>query len=268
MSSPTSSAGKGAVRIASFNVNSVRVRLDIILGWLAAASPDVLCLQETKVTDDKFPAAAFEEAGYGAVFSGEKTYNGVAILSALPLTDVRMGFDDEGLWSTRLISAAAGGVTVVNAYAPQGSHPSSPKFSEKLEWFGLLHDWFDRNFRPADPVVWAGDFNIAPEPRDVYDPAGLAGQVGFHPDEHAVLARLRAWGFVDVFRLHEPGEAQYTFFDYRLRGGVRSGLGWRVDHIWATRPVASRSTRAWIDLAPRLLERPSDHTPIVADFDL
>lgn len=256
------------MKIASFNVNSIRARMGILTGWLAGESPDVVCLQETKVDDDHFPVGEIEDAGYSVEFSGEKSYNGVAVLSRLPLSDVGRGLNPEGLWRTRFITASVSGVTVVNTYAPQGYMPGTDKFAEKLDWYNLLYDWFNDNFTPADPVIWVGDFNIAPEPRDVYDPEGLAGSVGFHPDEHAVLERIREWGFVDVFRLHQDGDGLYTFWDYRIRGGVKSNRGWRVDHIWATAGVAERSTAAWVDVSPRLLEKPSDHTPIIAEFDI
>lgn len=260
--------GKKYMKVASFNVNSIRARLEILLGWLEREGPDLVCLQETKTTDDKFPLQEVEGAGYTAGFSGEKTYNGVAIISKTPLGEVKKGFNEEGLGSTRLIASKVRGVNVVNTYAPQGFKPGSEKFAEKLEWYVLLHDYFDRNFSPEDRIIWLGDFNIAPDPRDVYDPEGLWGQVGYHPDEHTVLDRIREWGFVDVFRLHNNDAGQYTFWDYRVRGAVKNGIGWRVDHIWATKSIAERSVSSWIDISPRLLEKPSDHTPILAEFDI
>ncbi len=254
--------------VASFNANSIRARLDIVLRWLRTNSPDILGIQETKVQDDDFPEEPIKEAGYNAVYCGQKSYNGVAIISKTPLEDVRTGFDGKGTGGTRLISGVARGVTIINTYVPQGLNPSSERFREKLDWFDMFFDYIDENFTPRDMVIWLGDFNVAPDERDLYDPELLYGQVGFHPDEHAALDRFRRWGFVDVFRLHEKGKGFYTFWDYRIRNAVKRGMGWRVDHIWATRPVAERSRRAWIDTAPRLAKRPSDHTFIAAEFDL
>jgi exodeoxyribonuclease-3 len=253
-------------KVASFNANSIRARLKIVLDWLQKESPDVLCLQETKVPDKDFPEKAFEDINYHAVFRGEKSYNGVAILSKKTAEDVRIGFDEYEPEGTRLITATINNVPIVNTYVPQGFHPLSKKFQEKLDWLRRLYDYFNEHFRPDKPLLWAGDFNVAPEAEDVYDPARLEGQVGFHPDERAALQRFRQWGLTDIFRLHQPGPGHYTFWDYRLRNAVSRNLGWRVDHIWATGPLAEKSLRAWIDIAPRLMEKPSDHTPVVAEF--
>lgn len=256
------------MKVASFNVNSIRARLKIVLDWLQKESPDVLCLQETKVTDAEFPQAAFEDIHYHAVFRGEKSYNGVAILSKIPLKNVRMGFDESGADGTRLITATVNKISIVNTYIPQGVHPLLKQFRYKLDWFQRLYDYFGRNFQPEKELLWMGDFNVAPEPIDVYDSDHLLGSIGYHPEEHAALQRFKEWGFVDVFRLHEHRAEQYTFWDYRVKNAIAGKRGWRVDHIWATRSLAKQSTRAWIDISPRLLERPSDHTFIVAEFEI
>jgi exodeoxyribonuclease-3 len=254
------------MKIASFNVNSIRARLSIVLDWLKKESPDVLCLQETKVVDAEFPQSVFEDSGYNVAFRGEKSYNGVAILSKSSIKNVQIGFDIHESEGTRLISGTVNKIPIVNAYIPQGFHPLSKQFRDKLDWFQRLFDYFDRNFRPDRPLLWLGDFNVAPEPIDVHDPKNLLGQVGYHPDEHAALKIFAEWGFVDVFRMHQPDPGQYTFWDYRVRNAVARKIGWRVDHIWATRPLAKKSINAWIDIEPRLKERPSDHTIIVAEF--
>jgi exodeoxyribonuclease-3 len=254
------------IKIATFNTNSIRARMDIILDWLRKESPDVLCLQETKVPDKDFPKDAFEAVHYHAVFRGEKSHNGVAIVSKEPAKDVMIGFDENESEGTRLIAARINNVPIVNTYVPQGFHPLSKKFEEKLDWLGRLYDYFTGHFRPDKPLLWTGDFNVAPEPADVYDPAHLEGHVGFHPDERAALQRFLQWGLVDVVRQHQPGAGQFTFWDYRLKNAVLRNLGWRVDHIWATRPLAKKSTSAWIDREPRGAERPSDHTVVVAEF--
>ncbi len=256
------------MKIASFNVNSIRARLNIVLDWLKKESPDVLCIQETKALDEIFPKKAFEEINYYSICRGEKSYNGVAILSKLPIENARIGFDEHESEGTRIITALINNIPIVNTYVPQGFSPLSDQFREKLDWLQRLLDYFKQYFRPDRPLIWTGDFNIAPEPRDVYDPEFLYGHVCFHPDEQAVLGTLRDWGLVDVFRLHHPEPGQYSFWDYQIRNAVRKNLGWRLDHIWATGSLAGKSTRAWIDIAPRLLDKPSDHTVVVAEFEI
>lgn len=262
--------GEGVImlKIATFNVNSIRTRLEKVLAWLEAESPDILCLQETKVHDDKFPAAGFVDLGYEIVFKGQKTYNGVAIASKHPLANVHYGLAD---WAdpgeARLIAADVKGISVVNTYVPHGQHPDSAKFSYKLAWIKGLRSFFDHHYSPGQPLVWAGDFNVAPEPIDIYDPARLFGRVGYHPAEHNTLAYVKEWGFSDVFRAHVKEGGNYTFWDYRIPNAVPRKLGWRIDHIWATPPLAAVSRRAWVDIGPRLQEKPSDHTYVVAEFD-
>ena len=258
------------LRIASFNANSIRNRLPIILDWMNRRECDVLCVQETKVQDHEFPADAITEAGYHCAFKGQKTFNGVAIISREELADVRVGLgktpEDE---EARVIRANVRGVTIVNTYVPQGTATDSPRFPFKLDWIRGMRDYFSRDFTPNDTIVWVGDFNVAPEPIDVYDPEGLSGSVCFHPEEHKALALVREWGFVDVFRKHHPGEPrQYSFYDYRVPNALKRKIGWRIDHIYATRPMADKSLDCWIDTEPRLMEKPSDHTFVVADFDL
>lgn len=256
------------MKVASFNVNSIRARLNIVIDWLRKEAPDVLCLQETKVTDEEFPRAAFSELQYSAVYHGEKSYNGVAILSKTPPAHLKIGFDENSSGGTRLITATINNIPIVNTYIPQGFHPLSVKFIEKLDWFRKLYGFFNDNFSPERPLLWVGDFNVAPDPIDVYDPVKLQGEIGYHPDERAALQKFREWGFVDVFRRHQPAAHNYTFYDYRIRNAIQRNIGWRVDHIWATAPLADRSQNAWIDMAPRLREKPSDHTIIAAEFEM
>jgi exodeoxyribonuclease-3 len=255
------------MKVASFNVNSLRARLTIVLQWLAEYQPDILCVQETKVQNTDFPTDAFDRTEYKYVFKGQKSYNGVAIFSRSEISNVQFGFDDEPKDQPRLIKAEINGIVIVNTYIPQGYLPESEKFEYKLNWFNRLLTLFDKNFKPTDPVLWVGDFNVAPEPMDVYDPEGLLGHVCFHPDVHKALKDVMQWGFVDVFRTHcsEPGH--YTFWDYRARNSFKRNLGWRLDHIMATEPLAKKSTACYIDKEPRLAERPSDHTPIIAEFN-
>lgn len=256
------------MKIATFNANSIRARLEIVLNWLEKEKPDALCVQETKSQDQDFPAEAFESAGWRARFYGQKSYNGVAIITREPLEGVSAGLRDgaEETEQARLITGMLGGVAIVNTYVPQGFEVGSEKFQYKLEWLARLRAWFERNFNPEQPIVWVGDFNVAPEPKDVYDPVKLAGHVCFHPDEQAALARIAEWGFVDVFRKHVPEEGKYTFWDYR-QNSFKRNIGWRIDHIMATAPMAEKSTGAYIDAEPRKLPQPSDHTFLVAEFD-
>lgn len=253
--------------VASFNVNSVRARLPVLKRWLGEARPDVVCLQETKTQDPTFPLEEITAAGYHAAYRGEKSYNGVAVLTRHSIEKVLYGFDGEGRdEGSRIITVWIKGVPFVNTYIPQGFDPASEKFRYKLEWFSRLRDFFSRRFTPDRPLLWTGDFNVAPEPNDVHDPVRLLGSIGYHPEEHRALAEVKQWGFTDVFRKHRPEPEHYTFWDYRVRDAVSKKLGWRVDHIWATAPLAERSTGSWIDVEPRLWERPSDHTPICAEF--
>jgi len=260
----------GKFTLATFNVNSVRSRLDVLLPWIARHRPDVLCLQEIKVETGKFPAEPFEQAGYNCAVFGEKSYNGVAILSREPLADVRRGLEDgrEKSEPARLIRARVRGIAVVNTYVPQGHEPDSEKFRYKLEWLARLRRFFEREYSPADPVLWCGDMNIAPTPIDIYDPKGLLGHVGFCPEVWKALGAVTAWGFEDVFRRHRPEPGWFSYYDYRARDPVKNKTGWRVDHIYCTAPLAARSTDCWIDVETRLAEKPSDHCPVVAEFEL
>jgi len=254
------------LKIASFNANGIRARQSVILKWLELYHPDILGIQETKVQDPDFPLEPFEAAGYHCSFTGQKSYNGVAILSRDKPADLRVGLGGREPEEARLITAEIGGIHVANAYVPQGQDPLSEKFKYKIAWLGRLKNFFETHFSPQDRLILLGDLNVAPEPIDVYDPENLRGSVGYHPEEHRVLKEVKDWGFEDVYRLHQPEERAYTFWDYRIPQAVKRGLGWRIDHIWATRRMAERSTNAWIDKETRLERRPSDHTFIVAEF--
>ncbi len=257
-------------KIATYNVNSIRSRLHIIIPWLEGNRPTVFCMQETKVEDERFPAADFAAIGYRVIYSGEKRYNGVAIATSDLPQQVSIGFDDNGPADRdRLICVKIADITVVNTYVPQGYSREDPRFQYKLEWFGRLRDYFQRHFSPQMPLIWCGDLNVAPEQIDVHNPKGLLGHVCFNPDVWRAFADVTAWGFVDVFRKHHPNEpGHYTFFDYRVPRAVERGLGWRVDHILATPPLAEKSINCTIDMNPRLAKRPSDHTILVAEFNL
>ena len=253
------------MKIATWNVNSLRVRLPQVIDWLGQNQPDCLCLQELKLEDALFPSAALAEAGYHAVFLGQKTYNGVAILSRLPAREVVPNippFDDD---HKRVISATIGGLRIVSAYVPNGQSVESEKYAYKLRWLEAFTDWLASELERHPQLVVAGDFNIAPEDRDVHDPAAWAGQVLCSPAERAAFGRLLDLGLKDSFRLFEQPEKSFSWWDYRLNGFKRN-LGLRIDHILVSAPLAARCRGCTIDRAPRALERPSDHAPVVADL--
>jgi len=255
------------MEIASFNANGIRARMQVLLKWLENESPDVLCIQETKVQDKDFPAQPFQEAGYHCTFRGQKSFNGVAFLTRTPPESVRIGFSEgDENEEARLITVKIHDITIVNTYVPQGQDPESEKFKYKLDWLCRLRNYFEQNFDPERPIIWVGDFNVAPEPIDVYDPEKLLGSICYHPEEHKALSHVKEWGFIDVYRKHNPMEKQFTFWDYRIPNAVKRGLGWRIDHIWATACMAEKSKKTWIDVEPRHWEKPSDHTFIVAEF--
>ncbi len=259
-----------SVKVATWNANSIRTRLSQLAEWLARVAPDVLAIQETKVQDKDFPAQVFADTGYHVVYRGQKAQGGVALATRAVAEGVSAGLNDGGpADEARLLHAVVGGIAYINTYVPQGREVASPHFQYKLEWFARLRDYVARRYAPDQPVIWLGDLNVAPEAIDVYDPKRLAGDVDFHPEARRALQAAAAWGFVDVFRQLHPGETgRYTYWDYCLPKAVEHNLGWRIDHILSTAPLAQRCTGAWIDVDARAAERPSDHTFLVAEFDL
>jgi exodeoxyribonuclease III len=254
------------MRIATWNVNSIGARLPHVLAWLGEHRPDALCLQETKTVDARFPFDALASVGYQAVVFGQPAYNGVAILSREPAVAVERGLpDDAATAPARLIAATVGGVRVVNVYVPNGAPLGSDRYSFKLAWLARLRAYLAASYTPTQPLALCGDFNVAPESRDVWDPVRLANEVLFTPAERAALQPVADWGLADTFRLHESDGGHYSWWDYRA-GSFRRNAGLRIDHLWVTAPLARACTAAHIDVEPRRLERPSDHTPVVADF--
>ena len=253
------------MKIATWNVNSLKVRLPHVLDWLAVNQPDVLCLQETKLEDVNFPLAAIEAAGYRALFSGQKTYNGVALLSRTEGTDVVNaipGFADE---QKRVLAATYGDVRIVCAYIPNGQSLDSDKYQYKLQWLEALQAWMADEIGKHPRLALLGDYNIAPEDRDVHDPKAWEGQVLVSPSERAAFVALQQLVLTDAFRLFEQADKAYSWWDYRM-AGFRRNLGLRIDHILLTPPLAACCSACWIDKAPRKLERPSDHAPVVAEL--
>lgn len=254
------------LKIATWNVNSLNVRLPHVLAWCEDASPDILALQETKLPDDRFPAAALREAGYESVYSGQKTYNGVAILSreaaADPVTDIE-GLDDP---QRRILAATIAGIRVVNLYVVNGKEVGSDKYAYKLEWLQHVRRWLQSELERFESVVVLGDFNIAPADEDVHDPDAWRDRVLCSEPERAALRKILDLGLVDTFRLFEQPQGSWSWWDYR-RAAFRRDMGLRIDLILASRALAARCHAAWIDKEPRRQERPSDHTPVVAEFD-
>lgn len=253
--------------VATFNVNSIRKRLPLILEWLNTHQPDILCLQETKVQDSEFPTEPFSKTPYHLIFRGMKAYNGVAILSREEPRNVAFGLDDgQPPDEARLISVNLRGVSIINAYVPQGFDIHSPKYTYKLEWFSRLREYFKRHFSPEDPVIWVGDMNVAPTPLDVHHPEDHEEHVCYHRAARQAYQSVVSWGFEDVFRKLHPSIRQYTFWDFRAPKAFERNLGWRLDHILATSALASRCTRADMDVRLRQCPEPSDHTVAWACF--
>jgi exodeoxyribonuclease-3 len=255
------------LRVASWNVNSLRVRLPQLVDWLGANPVDVIGLQETKLVDADFPQADIEALGYHVVRSGQKTYNGVALLSRQPLTDVRTDFDAFDDPQRRLLAATSGGIRYVNIYVPNGQAVGSDKYEYKLRWLKALRSLLQRELATHPRLVVMGDFNIAPEDRDVHDPVAWQGQVLCSEPERAALATLLALGLGDTFRIFEQPVGIYSWWDYR-QGGFRRNNGLRIDLILASRDFATACTASRVDLEPRRAERPSDHAPVIAHFGL
>jgi len=257
------------MRIASWNINSIRPRMEQLTGWLSRARPDVVCLQETKVEDEKFPASDIADAGYGFVHFGQKTYNGVAILArfGLALDDVKRGFDDDAPDAhRRMIAATVEGVRIVNVYVPNGQELAAPAYQYKLEWLRRLKDDLARHHRPEDPMIVCGDFNVAPEPIDVHNTKKWESTVLFHTDVRARLNELMSFGLVDSFRKKHPEAKEFSWWDYRM-GAYKRNWGLRIDLALVTEALMARVTDVRIDKAPRELERPSDHTPVIVEVD-
>ncbi|GIX23572.1 MULTISPECIES: exodeoxyribonuclease III [Caldimonas] len=254
------------MQLATWNVNSLAVRLPQVLDWLRQQQPDVLVLQETKLTDDKFPHAEFAQAGYCAQCFGQKTYNGVALLSKTPAQDVVRnipGFADE---QARVIAGTVGELRVIGAYVPNGQAPGTDKFDYKMQWMRALRDWVREELSRHPRLVLMGDYNIAPEDRDVYDPVAWAGQIHCTPEEREQFRQLLALGLHDAFRLFEQPPKSWSWWDYRNLA-FRKNQGLRIDHILVSEALKPRVRACTIDKTPRKNERPSDHAPVLAQLD-
>ncbi len=254
------------MKVATYNVNSLRRRLPLVLEWLQQHRPDVMCLQETKVQDSEFPIEALQSAGYHSSFRGMKSYNGVATLTLEKPERVIHGLhDDADNEDVRILQTVVKGIPIVNTYVPQGNSITSDKYVFKLMWFKHLQQYFRTHLDPQKPAIWLGDLNVAPEPIDVYHPDRRVNDVDFHIDARNAYKETVNWGFVDVFRRLHPDRVQYTYWDY-YRKAFEHNWGWRIDHILATAPLAGRCRTVDVDLAPRKAAGASDHTVVWAEF--
>lgn len=259
------------MKIATWNVNSLTVRKQQVLDWLAQSGTDILCLQELKLADEKFPLAELEAAGYRSWFAGQKTYNGVAILARknLPFDGSDIVFNIPGFEDPqrRMISVTVAGIRIISAYFPNGQAPGADKFAYKMQWLDALYVWLKQELQRYPRLALLGDYNIAPEDRDVHDPAKWIGQNLVSPDERAHFAKLLDLGFVDVFRRFEQPEKAFTWWDYRAFA-FRRNAGLRIDHILLSPALVPACASCEIDKTPRTWEQPSDHTPVVIDLEL
>ncbi len=258
------------MRIATWNVNSLNKRLPRVEEWLGYAQPDVLCMQETKVADAAFPALAFQALGYESTHCGQGQWNGVAILSRVGIEDVMAGFSDQAedeVVEARLLWATCGGVRVASLYVPNGRQVGSEHYEAKLQWLDRLQRHVEATCDPLAPMVMCGDFNVAPEDIDVWDATKLHGGTHVSPPEREAVAALERWGLVDVFRLRRPEPGIYSWWDYRA-GDFHQGRGLRIDLVLATKPLAERAGFVLIDRFARKGKLPSDHAPLLVDFDL
>lgn len=256
------------MKVATYNVNSIRRRLPIVLDWLRAHQPDVMCLQETKVQDHEFPADAIRELGYHSYFRGMKSFNGVATLTRTEperiIHGLHEGTDNE---DCRILQTVVNGIPIVNSYVPQGRNIHAESYTFKLVWFRRIQRYFEEQLDPAKPALWLGDLNVAPEPIDVYHPDKRVNDPDFHIDTRNAFKEALRWGWRDLFRERYPERVQYTYWDY-FRNAFKNNWGWRIDHILATRPFAQACRRVDVDTAPRSLPDTSDHTPVWAEFEL
>ncbi|MGB9668525.1 MAG: exodeoxyribonuclease III [Thermosulfidibacteraceae bacterium] len=253
--------------LITYNVNSVRSRFHVLDYLISRYDPHILCLQETKVADSEFPVSYFEGRGYLVYFSGEKAKSGVAIgyKGGLDVRLLGMGLFGKDL--SRLIEVEFDNLKLMNLYVPQGRSPEDEEFKRKLEFLDALIRYIESKYSKNDSLILVGDLNIAPTDIDVHDPKRLYGHVCFRDEVWDAYRRIIEWGFVDVFRMFNPDRV-YTFFDYRVKNAIGRGLGWRVDHVLVTSPLVEKVKECFVDLGARKMEKPSDHAPIVAKFDL
>ncbi|MEO6050128.1 MAG: exodeoxyribonuclease III [Pyrinomonadaceae bacterium] len=257
------------MKIATWNINSINSRIEQVAAWSIKDRPDVLCLQETKCVDARFPLAKLRSAGFEyQAFTGEKAYNGVAILSMHPIENVQINFPGEGPDAPkRMVAGTVEGVRIVNTYVPHGTALGSEKFTFKLDWLASLRNYFDQEYTPDENILLCGDLNVAPQEIDVWNPRMWANKMHFTKPEREALINVKRWGFVDVFRQFNDQPGEYSWWDH-FHHSFEKNRGLRIDHIWTSPPLAELCEDCWIDREPRGNEKPSDHAPVVADFIL
>jgi exodeoxyribonuclease III len=264
--SKSSGGASGPLKIATFNTNSIRVRMGILLDWLKKEKPDVLAVQETKVQDHEFPREPLEAAGWNVVFHGQKSYNGVAFISKKPVEKVDVGFYKKPDEQARFITCEYEGVRLFNTYIPQGFDIESDKYQYKLKYLADLRKYFEKNVPNSMPALWMGDLNVARTEIDLNNPKGNRDHPCFHIDARNALEEVLKGKWTDLFREKEKGPGHYTFWDMRQPATFERNLGWRIDLILGTPPMVERLQKIWIDTKPRGLEKPSDHTFLIAEF--
>ena len=257
------------MKVATWNINGINSRLQHVLDWCAEERPDVLCLQETKCVDSRFPFKAIRAIGYDHIEAhGEKAYNGVAIVSKHPISDLQKNFPGDAADAPRrLISGTVNGVSIVNVYVPHGTALGTEKFAFKLDWLGWLRKYLDEKSGPGDNVLLCGDLNVAPHEMDVWKPSLWRDKLHFTKPEREAIRAVKAWGFTDLFRQINDEAREFSWWDY-FRNSFERDRGLRIDHIWASQPLAERCVGCWIDKEPRGWDHPSDHAPVVAEFKL
>lgn len=262
------------IKIGTFNVNSVKSRLPILEGLLGGEeAPDILCLQETKCTNENFPVEAFHKLGYHAAFMGMKSYNGVAVISKKAPDSCSFGLGDgesegylEECERARVVCARFGRLNILNTYIPQGKEIDNPDYKYKLRFLRRVKNLLEREFKPADKVLWLGDLNVAPTDIDVTTPQNKRNHVCFHQEVKDMLEDVKAWGLTDIFRKFRPQEGEFSFWDYRVPKALERNIGWRIDHILGTEPVVKESEDSWVIRELRAMERPSDHTAVMVSL--
>ncbi len=256
-------------RIGTFNVNGIRARQDILLSWLSQSNCQVLGIQETKVQDSDFPASVYEELGFQVNYVGQKSFNGIALLSKRKPDELIDTLPGQEYLGARFMAARFGKLWVINSYVPQGRAVDDPAFQSKLKFIKAIGDYIRCHALNRQDLLWLGDINVATQDMDVHDPVKLKGQVGFHPDEQAALSEvMQSCGLKDLFREKNPGVRAYSFWDYRVPNGFKRGLGWRIDHMLATSALLERCESCWIEKELRGLPKPSDHAPVMASFKM
>ena len=257
------------MKVATWNINGINSRIRLVLEWCQREQPDVLCLQETKCVDARFPHRKFREAGFDYVeYSGEKAYNGVAIVSKFQISNFERSLpDDDESASKRFLAGDINGIRVINVYVPHGTLIGSEKFDYKLKWLSRLRKYFDKRFSSGENVLLCGDLNVAPHELDVWKPSLWANKLHFTKPEREAILNLKRWGFVDLFRQMNDESREYSWWDY-FHHSFEKDRGLRIDHIWTSPPLAESCIRCWIDKEPRKLEKTSDHAPVIAEFKI